>query len=191
VQPELVHRIAHRRRQRLVDLPRAHRLDRPPSTGSPSSPYPAVMLRASVIVSTGFCLTLLAAGCSAGEDPEVKTGLGDRNNATRQFTLPSKNIGCLVTAESARCDISDKQWKPPAQPDDCEQAWGNAVTVTAEGATLTCAGDTVTGADEILEYGKAVQVGEFVCTSASAGVRCTHAPSGHGFTLARASYTTF
>ena len=149
------------------------------------------MRRALVIFFTGLCLAFLATGCTPGEDPEAKTGLGDRNNTTRQFTLPSKNIGCLVTADSARCDISDKQWKPPAKPDDCEQAWGNGVTVTADGATLVCAGDTVMGAAEILDYGKAVQVGQFVCTSASAGIRCTHAPSGHGFTLARAEYTTF
>lgn len=145
------------------------------------------MRRALVI----FCAVLCLAGCSSAEEPEAKTGLGERTTATRQFTLPSKNIGCLVTAESARCDIAVKDWKPPAKPADCEQAWGNALAVTGEGATLTCAGDTVMGAAEILEYGKAVQVGEFVCASASAGVRCSHAPSGHGFTLARAAYTTF
>lgn len=143
--------------------------------------------RALVII--GMALSLV--GCSSNEEPEAKTGLGERNTTTRQFTLPSKNIGCLVTAESARCDIGEKTWQPPAKPADCRQAWGSAITVTAEGATLTCAGDTVMGAAEILDYGKAVQVGDFVCNSASAGVRCTHAPSGRGFTLARAEFKTF
>ncbi|MFG1602429.1 DUF6636 domain-containing protein [Actinoplanes sp. NPDC049265] len=148
------------------------------------------MRRALVIIGLVLCVS----GCSSPADrgePAATTGLGGPNNASRQFTLPSKNIGCLVTAESARCDITEKTWEPPAKPADCEQAWGNAVTVTAEGATVTCAGDTVLGATEILGYGKAVQVGEFVCTSATAGIRCTHVPSGHGFTLARATYKTF
>jgi len=146
------------------------------------------MARALVLICVVFALV----GCGGSEpDPEAKTGLGGPSTASRQFTLPSKNIGCLVTTESARCDISEKSWKPPAKPADCKQAWGNAVTVTAEAATLTCAGDTVMGAAEILAYGKAAQVGDFVCTSASSGVRCTHAPSGHGFTLARQEYTVF
>ena len=145
------------------------------------------MRRALVI----FCTVLCLAGCTPAEEPEAKTGLGDSSTATRQFTLPSKNIGCLVSAESARCDIKVKDWKPPAKPADCEQEWGNALTVTAEGASLSCVGDTVMGAAEILEYDKAVQVGEFVCISARAGARCSHAPSGRGFTLARGAYTTF
>lgn len=149
------------------------------------------MLRALVMLCAVVCL----AGCSA-KDPEVKTGFGGptpsaSQTATRQFTLPSKNIGCLVTTESARCDIAEKAWTAPAKPADCQLAWGNALTVTAEGATLTCAGDTVMGAPEILAYGKAVQVGDFVCTSASEGIRCTHAPTGKGFSLARATYKTF
>ena len=145
-------------------------------------------------VLTLFCVVLTLAGCtgSAGrKDPEVKTGLGGPSAATRQFTLPSKNIGCRVSTEAARCDIDKKTWKPPAKPADCQQAWGNAITVTAQEAAMTCAGDTVMGSTEILAYGKAAQVGDFVCTSASAGVRCTHAPSGHGFTLARLEYTIF
>lgn len=151
------------------------------------------MARALVLL----CVVFALAGCaksgsgSSGATTEPKTGLGGPATATRQFTLPSKNIGCLVTAESARCDINEKTWKPPAKPADCQQAWGNALTVTAQAATLTCAGDTVMGSTEILAYGKAVQVADFVCTSASSGVRCTHAPSGHGFTLARQNYTLF
>ncbi|MEV6490605.1 DUF6636 domain-containing protein [Actinoplanes sp. NPDC051633] len=151
------------------------------------------MARALVLL----CVVFALAGCGGSADSpsssgsaEPKTGLGGPTTP-RQFTLPSKNIGCMVTTESARCDIGEKTWKPPAKPADCRQAWGNAVTVTAQAATLTCAGDTVMGSAEILAYGKAAQVGDFVCTSASAGVRCTHAPSGHGFTLARQEYTTF
>jgi hypothetical protein len=147
------------------------------------------MSRVLVLLCAVFALT--ACSGADAEEPPAQTGLGGPSSASRQFTLPSKNIGCLVTAQSARCDIKEKVFKPPAKPPDCQLAWGNAVTVTAEAATLTCAGDTVMGSTEILAYGKAVQVADFVCTSASSGVRCTHAPSGHGFTLARQAYTTF
>jgi hypothetical protein len=159
-------------------------------THRPAVTYSAVVRRALLIAGLVLCVSACSSPADRDE-PAAKTGMGGPNTATRQFTLPSKNIGCLVTAESARCDISEKTWEPPAKPADCRQAWGNALTVTAEGATLTCAGDTVLGAAEVLDYGKAVQVGDFVCTSASAGIRCTHAPSGHGFTLARAEYKVF
>lgn len=136
--------------------------------------------------------------------PGATAGLGDRAatpaattktreiTATFQFTTPSKNIGCFVGADGARCDIAQKSWKPPPKPADCELDYGNGLAVDAEQkATVTCAGDTVLGSKEILPYGEAVRVGSFVCESQSVGVRCTNDKSGHGFTISREKFTLF
>lgn len=171
-----------------------------------------MMLKLWMRVATGAVL-LLPAGCtpsgptaSPTPTPTAGAGLGDRDpgpvtpsgavtreiTASYDFVTPSKNIGCFVSAESARCDIVTKSWKAPPQPADCDLAWGNGMSVTADGeAAVVCAGDTVLGASQVLPYGEAVRVGDLVCTSAETGVRCADEPSGHGFTLSRQAYALF
>jgi hypothetical protein len=166
----------------------------------------------------GALAALVLAGCSppartADEPPPAASaGLGDRSTpalvpsaslvpsakvtrevaASFQFSTPSKNIGCYVEADSARCDIAKKTWKPPAKPADCELDYGNGVAIFGqEEATVVCAADTVLGGTEILAYGEVVRVGSFLCDSESSGVRCTNEDSGHGFTLSRQAYTMF
>ncbi len=156
---------------------------------------------------------VLAAGCTPSADPRpgrsvpaASAGLGDRRPApatpsgavTREitasydFVTPSKNIGCFVSADGARCDIAKKSWKAPPKPAGCDLDWANGLSVGTQGeGTIVCAGDTVLGASQILPYGDAVRVGSFACESASEGVRCVNEPSGHGFTLSRRSYTVF
>jgi hypothetical protein len=144
----------------------------------------------------------MLAACSAPPDvtpePGATAGLGDRASpsVTRvvesmQFSMPSRNIGCYLDGSSARCDIVAKTWEPPAKPSDCRLGWGSGVSVGPGSASVVCAGDTVLGAKDILEYGRAVRAGDFVCESDSAGVRCFHEPTGHGFVLSRESYTLF
>jgi hypothetical protein len=156
---------------------------------------------------------ILLAGCSFSSTPDARpstppasVGFGDRDpvpvtpsgavtreiTASYDFVTPSKNIGCFVSADSARCDIADKSWTAPPQPADCDLAWGNGVSVGVAGeASMVCAGDTVLGGARTLPYGDAVRVGDFVCVSAESGVRCTNEPTGHGFTLSRQSYDLF
>jgi hypothetical protein len=109
-----------------------------------------------------------------------------------QFSTPSKNIGCYVAADSARCDIAKKAWKPPAKPADCELDYGNGVAIFGlEEATVVCAADTVLGGAKTLAYGEVVRVGSFLCDSESSGVRCTNEDSRDGFALSRKAYTMF
>jgi hypothetical protein len=163
----------------------------------------------------GVLAALMLAGCSSGGTPDDPTvaptpaasaGLGDRGEpskapsqkVTREitasfaFSTPSRNIGCYVSSDSARCDIQKKTWTAPPKPADCDLDFGNGVAVVkTEKATVVCAGDTVPGAKEVLEYGEVVRVGSFLCDSESSGVRCTNEDSGHGFTVSRQAYTLF
>jgi hypothetical protein len=163
--------------------------------------------------AAGLLLALAACGPGAdpgtdpGSAPAATAGLGERGadpeptpveKVTREvtasfgFTTPSQNIGCLVAADFARCDLKQKNWKPPAKPADCELAWGVGVTVTgSEKGVLVCAGDTVLGATEILPYGQAVKAGDYVCNSESTGVVCENSATGHGFEVSRQQYRLY
>ena len=35
------------------------------------------------------------------------------------FTSPSGNIGCMLTDDLLRCDITARDWSPPPRPADC------------------------------------------------------------------------
>jgi hypothetical protein len=111
------------------------------------------------------------------------------------FMLPSRNIGCAMTAAAARCDILNRNWTPPPRPASCPRDHGDyaqGLVVSQTAVSLVCAGDTVIGStQEVLEYGHGIRVAEFVCTSARVGVRCEYVPTGRGFTLAQERYTTF
>jgi hypothetical protein len=233
VQPEIVHRLAHGGRQRLVDLPGAHAstvrlpgaavkaprhpiavdvLAGPPNGAPITDTGGVAMCRAWSVIGLIVVALALPACTRPGDDdpggasrtPDAVAGLGDRAatpsagattreiTATFRFTTPSKNIGCFVGADAARCDIVRKSWKPPPKPAGCDLDYGNGLTVEAgEKATVVCAGDTVLGAKEILPYGEAVKVGSFVCESQNSGVRCRNDDSGHGFTIAREKFTLF
>ena len=164
-------------------------------------------------VGLGVVLILASAmaGCSGAPDARnratvapsaaAEAGLGaaptPSANVTKKvteanFRTPSKNIGCFLSADSARCDIVKKRWAPPAKPADCELDWGNGVAVGRDGAaTFTCAGDTVLGAREELAYGQSLRAGDFVCDSSSVAMRCSNVASGHGFTLSVQQYDLF
>ncbi|BCJ54725.1 hypothetical protein Asp14428_62000 [Actinoplanes sp. NBRC 14428] len=108
------------------------------------------------------------------------------------FASPSGNIGCYLTEEAARCDIAKKSWSPGAAPADCQLDWGSGIAVAGTGeATFTCAGDTVLGAKDKLEYGRSLKAGDFRCDSEPQAMRCENEASGHGFTLAKEQYNIF
>ncbi|HEX5512248.1 MAG TPA: DUF6636 domain-containing protein [Actinomycetales bacterium] len=108
------------------------------------------------------------------------------------FVSPSGNIGCLLSSEGARCDIDKKEWGPPRKPAECSGAWGVGVAVAGAKADLVCAKDSAIKADgKQLGYGSTEKRGDFVCESSEDGMRCENTKTGHGFTIARADYSTF
>lgn len=105
------------------------------------------------------------------------------------FQSPTGNIGCVMTAELARCDIAERDWKPPNRPTACPLDFGQGIELRPSGtAQFVCAGDTTLNPQAPkLEYGSSSRVGSITCTSSESGVSCTN-ESGGSFSISRQSY---
>lgn len=102
------------------------------------------------------------------------------------FQSPSRNIGCVITKRGVRCDIAERDWRPPPKPSSCPVDWGQGLTVGRRGrARFVCAGDTVLGMGRRLQYGRSIRRGRFRCTSRRKGMRCVNRLNAHGFELSR------
>jgi len=121
-------------------------------------------------------------------------GASPRRVAEALFRAPSGNIACYVDKDGARCDINQRSWTPPPKPASCTVDWAGGIFITGAGAAqFRCAGDAglTISAKETLNYGQAVQSGDFMCSSERAETRCENTRSGHGFTLSVAKYSIF
>lgn len=101
------------------------------------------------------------------------------------FLTPSRNIGCMITQEAARCDILERNYRDPERPGDCSGDFGRSLEVVKNDvASFVCATDTVFDRRApVLAYSTSTVVGDFGCTSRQDGVRCYHLRSKHGFLL--------
>ena len=110
----------------------------------------------------------------------------------RGYVAPSGNVACLLDSTFVRCDIIDRDWPLPPRPTDCEFDFGQGITLAAGGpAELVCAGDTVFGPDEVLQYDDWVVAGSLRCDSAVDGITCRDLETGHGFFLSRQAYRLY
>lgn len=107
------------------------------------------------------------------------------------FSSPTRNIGCLISTEMARCDIAEREWDPGAAPENCTKTWGQGVVVASGASSITCSDGSALGSDTVLEYGRSVSEGTFTCTSSEAGMRCANTATGQGFSISRKTYTFF
>lgn len=117
-------------------------------------------------------------------------GMGPINGAA--FSTPSGNVVCITMDGSATCGITEHDWTLPEQ--DCgEVSWvPEYIGVSARGVEKgMCVGGIETPvAAKVLPYGSTLAVDGIECTSAEAGVTCTHVASGHGFRLSRSAVET-
>ncbi|MCE3550227.1 protein kinase [Pseudonocardia sp. RS11V-5] len=111
------------------------------------------------------------------------------------FSSPSGNIACSLQPNSVRCDIAQAEWDPttvPDRPAECAGVWGDSLQITGtDRADFACHSDTVFGTGPVLDYGRALRVGDVTCTSRQTGVECRVGASGHGFGLSRTAYQLF
>lgn len=102
------------------------------------------------------------------------------------FESPSHNIGCVMYAQGARCDIDHHSWPLPKKPKSCEFDYGGSVFVGDRGrGEYGCVSDSAFGIGPVLPYGESMRKGRFVCSSEEIGVRCVNRRNGHGFLLSR------
>ena len=108
------------------------------------------------------------------------------------FTSPTGNIGCYIDKKTVRCDIADRDWKPPPRPAGCssEVDYGQGISLNAGGApSFVCAGDTALGGGKPLAYGQSIGAGLLRCESEESGMSCTDTETGTGFTISKDSYS--
>ena len=130
-------------------------------------------------------LALAAMLVSAAPAPAAST--------LRFFHSPSRNIDCVLTSDSARCDIRSRTFRAPKRPSFCDLEWGSVLSVgkTSRRGSFACVGDTARDPrSPVLAYGKSLRVGSMRCVSRTDGMRCNNR-RGHGFLLGRAAYRLF
>jgi hypothetical protein len=117
----------------------------------------------------------------------VTSGPVEPSLSAATFQMPSRNIGCVFGFRQLRCDILSGL--DPEPTDACDFDWvGVDLRVTGP-AAANCGSDTVYDAEApTLGYGSTWSRGGIVCESSESGLACTNR-EGHGFTLARGSWT--
>lgn len=115
------------------------------------------------------------------------------------FQSPTGNVACEMIGAAdgtgaAVCKLQNHLWSaPPATGRDCEFAGGDWKLFQGN---PPCAGvwpsqiflQQADGSLPILAYGQTHTVGTVTCESASSGVRCTDASTGHFFVVSQESY---
>ncbi len=120
-------------------------------------------------------------------EPTDTSGADDSGDSTVTFQMPSGNIGCLFGFQRLRCDILSGLEPEPTEA--CEFDWVGVDLGATGPAAANCGSDTVYDGDApTLAYGSSWSRGGIVCESDESALSCTNS-EGHGFTLARGSWS--
>jgi hypothetical protein len=168
------------------------RVDTPPVDPTTTLVVPEVDPAPTTPATSTATTTIPSSTTTVRPSTTSMTSLVPNFSGGADFLTPSGNIGCGMDPQGVRCDVRGRRFQVPPAPDDCLLEWGHGVAVRI-GTTgyLECAGDTaIIDGLQVLEYGKAVRVGQIVCESRTTGVTC-RTDEGHGFTLSREAYTLF
>jgi hypothetical protein len=146
-----------------------------------------VRLAAKALVAAAIVLVAGVSAAGAGSAGGDRAGAATGQQSFTGFQSPSGNIGCVIGRRGGvRCDIRNRDWRPPPKPASCRLDWGFGLTVERRGrGRFVCAGDTTLGQGRRLAYGEAIRRGRFRCVSRRSGMRCTNRRNGHGFALSR------
>lgn len=109
-----------------------------------------------------------------------------------EFTLPSGNIGCIVTPEGGTEVYQPEDGGPEIMCDRVEPDYVRVVLGADSAEELDEVGDaSCCGAEQVLHYGEWASIEGFVCASRRTGLTCTTEDEAHGFTMARAGIETW
>ncbi|MFD1506159.1 hypothetical protein FE374_17865 [Georgenia yuyongxinii] len=103
------------------------------------------------------------------------------------FVSPTGNIACGLGEGTATCTITERAF---ADPQTCGPGPVTLVVGVGGDARPDCAAPAAAGGDG-LAYDQSVTAGHFACLSKLDGVTCWSTLTGHGFTVARAGFSTF
>ena len=127
------------------------------------------------------------------------------HNGSYYFTSPSGKFQCgILDADIAprgqtTAGCHGETSPIPPRPTTCSTGagWGHGMQVDQSGAvSFLCTGGLIFGTgtgdgDPVLDYGRELTAEGFRCTSEVTGVTCTHEGSGHGFTIASTTNSSF
>lgn len=142
----------------------------------------------------------LLAGCSSSDSNDESSPSTTTSSSASlpqyhfaAFSSPTGNIGCYSAQNETRCDVGEQNWPNlPPKPSDCDLDWGGALAVDTTGAGFhVCRGDTTLGPPDVIPYGEANEVGDFICRSERSGMECTNTTTKHGFQISRTSFRLF
>jgi hypothetical protein len=154
------------------------------SSSSNSGPILTTLSGSSTVTTTTPSSSTTATSTTAANVVHVAT-----------FKSPTGNIGCMIIAGTARCDLQMKTWTLPPRPSNCPNIvdFGQgAIVADGRPGHLVCAGDTTLDPSaKTIPYGTNTSVGGFTCQSRSSGITCTSDSSGHGFFVSIQSYRLF
>ena len=185
----------------------------PSPTASDASGLTAPSVSISLPVPSGGSSS--ATGAPTATPSAVTTDVRSVSGDAAAFSTPSGRMVCLLSTGSARCEYvaGDKAWTSP-KPANCELDWGSALYLGKTAGSL-CAGDTVADTARLdgdyvgwrrtgdptatvfdlneaaLPYGSSLSIGTIRCDSATTGITCRNAATGHGFTMSREAYSIF
>ena len=112
--------------------------------------------------------------------------------AQSRFMVPGGNLGCQLSDNGARCDIAQRTWAPPAQPNSCNASYGNAIELGRRGvASFPCGGrSAISSGAEVVPVGWDDKIGHITCQIRNFGLNC-FSTANHGFIVSRTGYTLY
>lgn len=112
--------------------------------------------------------------------------------AQTRFMVPGGNLGCELSVNGARCDITQRSWAPPAQPNSCTSTYGNAIELGRQGrASFPCGGHSaISSGAEVVPVNWDDKIGHVTCQVRSFGLNC-FSTTNHGFIISRTGYTLY
>ena len=144
---------------------------------------PASVSTATTTVTTTTIVTTTVTETA----PAVTTGPDEPALSMAAFQMPSRNIGCLFGFRRLRCDILSGLEPEPTEA--CDFDWVGVDMGVTGTAAANCGSDTVYDAGApTLAYGSTWSRGGITCESSESSLACTNR-EGHGFTLARGSWS--
>lgn len=140
-----------------------------------------------VVAACVGVLLLAACGDASSELPKAKIRPVSEYYG---FVAADGNIGCVMSADSVRCDIDKRSWTPPKDTTKCRLDYGHGIWLPREEKpAFVCAGDTTLYAGPEVAGGHGVRSGTMTCAVSKATVTCTN--GDHGFDLSAKSYRLF